>query len=1568
MIVTAVLVSHDGQRWLPAVLAGLAAQTRPVDATVAVDTGSQDRSPELLAEALGADNVVRATSEVSYPEAVELGVASLAARADAASTHPGEDWIWLLHDDSNPSPEALATLLQAAQDHPEARILGPKIREWPSLRRLLEVGVTLSGTGRRETGLERGEYDQGQHDEVRQVLAVNTAGMLVRRDVLQDLGGFDPQLPIFGNDLDFGWRAGRAGHGVLVVPRAVLFHAEASSDGARVTELTGDYPHRADRAAALYTLLANVPSRKLAWQTLRLFLGTLLRVLGFLVVRAPGEARDELLALWDVYSRPRVVRAGRRWRAAAGRSPEPAQRRAADRRASRLLARWWVPYRHGLDALVDLGQALTAGASDVAERRRAQKALTTVAPTVNAPAAPVRPRGGAAPGADDEEVYADTGWVARFITNPVALGLLLVLVLVTVAAREAFGTVIGGALSPVPAQVGDWWRLYLDHHHSLGTGSDVAAPGYVPLLALLGSVLGGPTHAISVLMLGSVPLAIWGAWRLLRVLGHVVDDRGLPRWTLMCGAVAYGLVPATSGAWGQGRFGVVVAAAVLPWLAHAALGFADPEPRRRWRAAWRSGVLLALTAAFVPMMWPVAVALVLVVQVLARLVSRAFWSDRSLWLPPLVSLAVVPLLLAPWLLPLLFSSARTGLLLEAGRLPVSSVSAGGLLTGHLDGAGSPIWIGIALLVLAVLALVPRASRLAVLGCWVVALASAVVVAALSLVTLDLGVVQTRPGVGLFVVLLQGTFVAAMALGAGALARSVPRPGRAPMLHRVVWGVGVLATAAVPMLGLGWWLVDSDSDLVATREAVVPTYMAQSSADRVDQGVLILSGSVAKGLTYRIRRDDGITVGEDEILALTPENTDFTGVVSQLTASATPEMVDRIAEVGVRYVVMAAPVDARIAATLDATAGLQPASAENRSTRAWQVVRPMDDRGLAQVRSPGRTVLLVLQLVSVLVLLVLCGPDLRRERGCGMSGPEDQNPRGGDEKPPTRPAGGRRRAAVAPDSPSTVEMPVIKRRADDAVQSDAAPAVSSVDDARPDGAPTSVDAARPDVPEPDAPQPGDGAHPQEGGAPGSAAAPPARPEPANPQSADPGAEPVPAPEPSAPESSGPPPAPAPRQRRSTPGGINPLSVLSVVLPLLTVAALLLVQPSGTTDLRSAPSRVPLVAATVMCPAEEKQPSLVGLADPSVGGSVTGTSRVTLAPGAVAEVTGPSIVGDATTSAGLVATHVADKQGLTCAMPQFDQWFAGVGAGAQHRSTLVLSNPDAGTAVADLAVHGPSGRLDLADLRGISVPGGATVSLNLAERVPRAQDLALHVSVSRGRLGVTVRDTFEDIETKKRSADWMTPQRAPATDVRLVGLGTGRGRRTVTVLNPGRSQARVELQVISPESEFTPTEVEAVSLPPGAVRTVDLSAVLGNPATTGASGVRVLSTRPVAAGLTSVIGTDLVAAAPVVPLRQPAGVPLPSGTQRLVLVGAATAGQVTVRTRTAAGTERAPQQVSVSPGRDHRLTLPDDVRWVSVEPGRTRVGGVVELGAQRHAVLALWPFVLDDRVPAVRPALR
>jgi len=66
--VTALLVSHEGARWLPAVLTGLRDQQLPPDRILAVDTGSGADTLGLLTDALGSDAVH--SYDGSFPDAV----------------------------------------------------------------------------------------------------------------------------------------------------------------------------------------------------------------------------------------------------------------------------------------------------------------------------------------------------------------------------------------------------------------------------------------------------------------------------------------------------------------------------------------------------------------------------------------------------------------------------------------------------------------------------------------------------------------------------------------------------------------------------------------------------------------------------------------------------------------------------------------------------------------------------------------------------------------------------------------------------------------------------------------------------------------------------------------------------------------------------------------------------------------------------------------------------------------------------------------------------------------------------------------------------------------------------------------------------------------------------------------------------------------------------------------------------------------------------------------------------------------------------------------------------------
>ncbi len=291
---------------------------------VVVDAATGDASSEHQGLQLGDARFVAAPRARSFGDAVDTALANV---------EPGT-WLWLLHDDSAPAPDALAELLRAVEHSSAVAVAGPKQERWVpgtdaqpaapfepgTVSRLVEVGVTTTPLGRRLTGIDEDEVDQGQHDAREDVLAVGLAGALVRRTVWQELGGTDPELGPFGDGLDLCRRARLAGHRVVVVPSAVVRHAQASLLGLRerrrgTTALPAPDPDAssaARRHSQLHARLVGVASPWLLFVALAMVVGAPFHAAFRLLVKQPGQAWDELLApLWALVRVGPVVRARR---------------------------------------------------------------------------------------------------------------------------------------------------------------------------------------------------------------------------------------------------------------------------------------------------------------------------------------------------------------------------------------------------------------------------------------------------------------------------------------------------------------------------------------------------------------------------------------------------------------------------------------------------------------------------------------------------------------------------------------------------------------------------------------------------------------------------------------------------------------------------------------------------------------------------------------------------------------------------------------------------------------------------------------------------------------------------------------------------------------------------------------------------------------------------------------------------------------------------------------------------------------------------------------------------------
>ncbi len=939
--VTAIVVAHDGARWLKETLDAVLRQTRRLDRVVGVDNGSRDGSGRLLTEAFGQNNVLSLPRSTGFGEAVH----EVMGRLPHA---PGCEWIWLLHDDCTPDAGALQALLEAADEDPKAAILGPKLRDWLDRRILREAGVTVGRSGRRDTGLEPREYDQGQHDGVHNVLYVSTAGMLIRRDVWEELSGLDPKLPLFRDDLDLCWRARAAGHRVLNVTAAVAWHAEAAARRRRRMTASDDHPRRLDRRNALFVIMANLPFGALVRSLIRNVFGSLARTFLFLLAKQPANALDEISALGSVLRHPGRLRKARKARKQGRKQGYPA------------VKRMFTPPGVTFRRLADMVQGHVAGAGPMDSAGRHHAAA-------NEPAQE-----------DGEELLTDSGVFQRIFTSPGVL-LCLALTAITLVAERSLlvgGLLGGGALVPVSGSATDLWRLYVESHHSAGLGSDTWAPPYVAVLAALSTLFLGKTWlAVSVLLLGCVPLAGFSAYAATKKMVAYTPARV---WL----AATYALLPVATGVVASGRLGTAVAFVLLP--VYAALATRVVSGSRR--AAWGFGLLLAVGTAFAPLVY-------VLVAVLGGLAAVSFGGvRRGVGLSLAIGLGTPILLLLPWVVEIVREPGR--ILLDSGltgpALVDPRLGADSLLMLNPGGPGTPpIWATAGLVAVALGALLLRRHQMIVATGWGITLFGVLVAIVVSRLTVD--GVPAWPAVPL-------AFAATGLLVASALTAHRITEFRAAGWFRRTGALLIVVVAfATPLASAGLWIhTGAGGPLQRGVRDPLPPIAAANSAN--GEGTLLLRPEGGR-LSYTLLRGRTPLIGESDLKAPDDVSRRFGIAVAGLASGRGGKDAGTLASSGVQFVAVPGPVDVKLQRALDSEPALVRVSL-SKTAGLWRMAEPA-----APPRQPqGDGVLhrgwLWTQAVLVALVLILASPGARTADAAGESSdvPAEAAPSRGERVP------------------------------------------------------------------------------------------------------------------------------------------------------------------------------------------------------------------------------------------------------------------------------------------------------------------------------------------------------------------------------------------------------------------------------------------------------------------------------------------------------------------------------------------------------------------------------------------
>jgi len=220
-LVSVVIPNLNGMKYLPACLSSIQGQTYRGYEVIIVDNGSTDESVDFIKSGFPRTMVIENKQNMGFAEANNQGIS--AARGKYIAT---------LNNDTEADKDWLRTLVtEAEHSDDDVGMWAPKILALQNKREIDSVGGLLIYRDGIAKGRGRLETDNGQYDNIKEILCPSACCALYRNKMLDDIGHFDSDFFAYCEDNDLGLRARRAGWKALSVPASIVYHYYSGTGG-----------------------------------------------------------------------------------------------------------------------------------------------------------------------------------------------------------------------------------------------------------------------------------------------------------------------------------------------------------------------------------------------------------------------------------------------------------------------------------------------------------------------------------------------------------------------------------------------------------------------------------------------------------------------------------------------------------------------------------------------------------------------------------------------------------------------------------------------------------------------------------------------------------------------------------------------------------------------------------------------------------------------------------------------------------------------------------------------------------------------------------------------------------------------------------------------------------------------------------------------------------------------------------------------------------------------------------------------------------------------------------------
>jgi len=279
--VSIIIVNFNGKELLKRCLTSLLTTNYPNFEIIIVDNASTDGSAESIKQAFGSCphiKIVENHENLGHAEGCNIGARVTEGRylvfLDSDTELKAEDWLW--------------ELVKVMEIDESIGLAQAKVVLAKDTRRLDYVCMAIDalGTWAATYGLKEDKLKENF-----EILAASSGCCIVRREVFNEVGGFDSDYFIYDDDTDLSLRARLLGYNIFLVPSAVIVHRGSVLRGINQRTVYHSAKNR------MCTMLKNYELRNLWWRFLVLNFLTSTVSVGFVVLKKFNEAKATMRGL-----------------------------------------------------------------------------------------------------------------------------------------------------------------------------------------------------------------------------------------------------------------------------------------------------------------------------------------------------------------------------------------------------------------------------------------------------------------------------------------------------------------------------------------------------------------------------------------------------------------------------------------------------------------------------------------------------------------------------------------------------------------------------------------------------------------------------------------------------------------------------------------------------------------------------------------------------------------------------------------------------------------------------------------------------------------------------------------------------------------------------------------------------------------------------------------------------------------------------------------------------------------------------------------------------------------------